>query len=128
MNVYQDSNNKLKNILKGVVISFIFTLVALFIYASLLVYTNINENSENIVITIITGVSILLGSTICNRGINKKGILNGGIVGGCYVVLIYVCSSIVKNSFYLNIYGIIIIVVGIIMGMVGGVIGVNTKK
>ena len=128
MNSYKNSNIILKNIIKGVMISIIFTLIALFVYAVLLVYTSINENSENIVITIITGVSILVGSTISNRRINKNGILNGGIVGGCYVVLIYICSSIVKNSFNLNISGIFMIVIGIIMGIIGGVIGVNTKK
>ena len=128
MKINGKSDNILKNTIKGLVISLIFTLVALLVYATLLVYTNINENTENLVITIITGISILLGSTITSRSINKNGFLNGGIVGGSYVVLIYICSSIIKNSFRLSLYGLLMVFVGIIMGIMGGIIGVNTKK
>ena len=54
-----ESSNAVK-ILKGLLISAIITFVLLFIFAILLTYTNIGENTIGPVIIGITGVSILI--------------------------------------------------------------------
>ncbi|MDE5830935.1 MAG: TIGR04086 family membrane protein [Clostridia bacterium] len=53
-------------ILKGTLISWIITLVLLFIYAVLLTYTKIGENTASPVIIAITAVSILIRKFYCN--------------------------------------------------------------
>lgn len=129
MELYErNSSNIFMNIIKGISISIIFTLIALLIYSCLLVYTDINENTENIVIITVTGISILIGSSIGNKKTNKNGILNGGLIGGIYIFLIYIISSLCGNDFSLNMSSIIMIIVSMITGMIGGIIGVNTKK
>lgn len=117
----------LKNIFRGVLISFITTIMFLLIYTCLLTYTEIGENTMNVVITVITAISILIGSSLGNLKIKKNGITNGGIIGGIYLLIIYLISSLLNWNFGLNLESIILIGVGIIFGIVGGIIGVNKK-
>ena len=124
MESYERTNTFL-NILKGVAISVIFTVVCLFIFSCLLVYTNIGENVMQPTIIVITGVSILLGSSIGNRKAKKNGLINGAIVGAIYILCIYIISSIIGGSFTLNAQAGIMMVAGVIAGMIGGIIGVN---
>ena len=99
------------NILKGVSISIVFTLICLFIFSFLLVYTNISEALMGPVVIVITGISILLGSSIGNRKATKNGILNGALVGGLYMLVIYLFSSISNDiNFTLNLQSIIMII------------------
>lgn len=112
---------------KGVIIAFLFTLIALLIFSVLLVYTNLSEETIKPVIITLTGISILLGSSIGTRKLKKNGILNGGLIGGIYILSIYIISSIMSSSFNLNLAAIIMVLVGMICGVLGGIIGVNSK-
>lgn len=120
-------HNQIKNIFKGVGISFISTVVFLIIFSIILTYTNVQEDIVNPVIIIITSISILIGSSIGNTKIKKNGLLNGAIIGGTYMLIIYLISSILNWEFGLDLQSIIFIVVGIIFGILGGIIGVNKK-
>ena len=114
-------------IIKGTAISIILSLILLTIYATLLSYTSVSENTMVPVIITLTGISILIGSSISSMHIKKQGMLNGALVGLIYMLTIYILSSIVLSSFELTMNSIIMILVGIGTGMVGGVIGVNMK-
>ena len=114
-------------IIKGTAISIILSLVLLTIYATLLSYTSISESTIVPVIITITGISILIGSSISSIHIKKQGLLNGALVGLIYMLALYILSSIIFSSFVLNVNSIIMIIVGVVTGMVGGVIGVNMK-
>ena len=61
----ESTNNKLlKQILKGTMISILGSLVFLIIFAIILTYTKVSEETITPVIIIITGISILIGSII----------------------------------------------------------------
>lgn len=120
-------NNFFINIVKGVAISLITTLILLIIFSVLLTYTNIPENTVNPVIMIITALSILLGSSIGNKKIKKNGLINGGLIGGIYILSIYLISSILNWKFALNLQAMLMIIIGIVFGILGGIIGVNKK-
>ncbi|MBR3002084.1 MAG: TIGR04086 family membrane protein [Clostridia bacterium] len=123
----EKENKFIINIAKGVGISFISTVVLLLIFAAILTYTNVQESTINPVIIVITAVSILIGSSIGNFKIRKNGLLNGAIIGGTYMLIIYLISSILNWQFGLNMQSIIFILVGVIFGIFGGIIGVNKK-
>lgn len=112
-------------IFKGSITAIIVTLVLLLIFAILLTYTSLQENVINPVIIVISGISILVGSSISTLRIKKNGMLNGSLVGLIYIATIYIISSITGTGFSLNIYSIIMITSSIIAGMIGGIIGVN---
>ncbi len=122
-NVQEDRYIKM---LKGLAVSFIITLVGIFIFALLLTYTNIPESTIPIVIIAISFISILIGATISTRKISKNGMINGGIIGGIYVILLYLISSIINTGFTFNIYTIIMIIAGIVAGLIGGIFGINS--
>ena len=121
-------NNTLNLILKGYIFSLIISLISLFIYATILVNTNIQENTIKPVIITITAISILIGSSISSLKIKKNGIINGVCVGGIYLISLYILSSIAITGFSLNLSSIITIIIGIIVGGIGGIIGVNMGK
>ena len=113
--------------LKGVGIAFIVTLIALVIFSLVLTYTNVSESVINPVIMIITGISILIGSSIGNSKIKKNGLLNGALIGVCYFIIIYLISSLLNWKFMLDLQSIVMIAIGIFFGILGGIIGVNRK-
>ena len=128
MEKYQESDKRIiKNIFKGIGISMTFTFVCLLIFSILLTYTNISENTITPVILVVTGISILIGSSIGNTKIKKNGILNGAFIGGGYILILYLISSTLNVRFNLNLQSIIMIAVGVVFGILGGIIGVNKK-
>lgn len=120
-----DKNNTLAVMAKGYVLALIISLVSLFIYAIILVNTSIQESTIKPVIITIAGISILIGSSISSMKIRKNGIINGVCVSGLYLGSLYILSSIAISGFLLNLTSIIMIIVGMFLGAIGGVIGVN---
>ena len=119
-------NNVFIKILKGVGISFAFTLISLTIFSALLTYTSLSESLIQPVVISVTGISILAGSFFATRKVGKNGIIKGITVGLIYILLIYLISSILNNgNFAINLGSIIMILVGIICGAIGGIMGVN---
>lgn len=119
--------NNIMHIGKGIIISFISTLFLLLIFGIILTYTNTPESVIVPVIIIITSISILLGSSIASIKIKRNGLINGAIIGGGYIFIIYVISSIINTGFSLNISSIIMILFGILAGIIGGIVGVNIR-
>lgn len=116
---------KLLNIIKGVIISIIFTLIFLCIFSIILTYTNVSEKIINPVIIVVTAISIFIGSSIGNLKMKKNGLLNGALIGGIYLLTIYLLSGIINQNFSLTMQSLIIIIAGMICGIFGGIIGVN---
>ncbi len=123
-----NKNNNIYTIGKGFIISLILTLISIFIYAIILVNTTVSEKTIKPVVITITGISILVGSSISSLKIKKNGILNGILVGGLYLSTIYILSSIAFCGFNFNLSSIIMICTGMLLGGVGGIIGVNIRK
>ena len=118
-------NQNVIRVIKGSGFAIIISLILLLIYASLLTTTDISETTITPVVIIVSGISILIGSSISSFKIKNQGMLNGALVGLIYMVLIYLLSSILLTGFTMNLKSIIMILVGMMAGMVGGIIGVN---
>lgn len=119
-------DNKI-NIIKGSVISILLTIIFLTLYAILLCYTTISEDTIIPVVIVISGISILIGSSVSARKLKEKGMLNGGLIGLIYVLFIYILSSSILMNFQINSNSIIMIIIGVVTGMIGGIIGINMK-
>ena len=120
-------NNQFVIIFKGAIFSIIATLVLLFIYSAILAYTSVSESTIVPVIIILTGISILIGSSLATAKIKKNGLINGGAIGGIHIGFIYLVSSIIHTGFAVSTNSIIMIVCGVLAGVVGGIVGVNIK-
>lgn len=113
-----ENKSSIVNVIKGILIAYFITFLLLFLFSVLLTYTNIDENTIAPVILIITVISILIGSSIGSSKIRKNGIINGGMVGCFYIIILYVISSFIQTGFSLNVYAILMIIFSIIAGMV----------
>ena len=114
-------------IAKGTGMALIISVVCLIIFSLILTYTNISETMIEPVTIAITSISIMLGSFLGNMKIRKNGLLNGGLIGIAYLLILYLVSSLLNWNFGLNIQSIIMIAIGIVFGILGGVLGVNKK-
>lgn len=123
-----ENNNTIVSIIKGVIIAIVFTLLLLLLFSIFLTYTNIQENTIAPIIIVVTAISILAGASIATIKIKKNGIINGGMIGGIYMILLYLLSSILETGFSLNMYAIVMIIFAMLAGMIGGIVGVNIKK
>ena len=115
------------NIIKGVIISIIATVIFLFVFSLILAYTDLSESFITPVIIVVTAISIFIGSSIGNIKMKKNGLINGAIIGGIYLLSIYLLSGMINQNFSLSIQSIIIIISGMLCGMFGGIIGINKK-
>ena len=106
-------------IIKGVGVGILTTLVCLVIFAVILTYTSVGEACIDPVIMVVTGISILLGSFLSNLKMKKNGMLNGGIVGLSYLLILYFVSSLLNWNFSLSLKSLIMIIVGLICGILG---------
>ena len=115
-------------IFKGVGVAFVVSILLMLVYAGVLVYTSVSEVTIDFVIIGITGISIMIGSILVNVKMNKNGLINGGLIGFIYILIMYLLSSMVSNNYTLNKSSIIMIIVSIVLGMLGGIIGINKKQ
>lgn len=127
LEIKQKESKDIFIIIKGSIIALVLTILMLTIYAAVLSFTNVSENSMMVVIMAIVGICIFAGSFLANLKIKRKGIINGAFIGLIYIVSVYIVSSIVTGIFNLNINSIIMIIVSMLTGIIGGVIGVNIK-
>ncbi len=120
-----ENGNNVKKVVIGSGISVGITIIGLIIFSLLIAYTSVKESTIPAVTIIITGISILIGSTISISNLRKNGIINGAIVGLIYILAIYLLSSIIGKDFSLSSNSIIMIIGSILAGALGGIIGVN---
>ena len=127
-NPAKEKNSSIIKVVKGSVIAIVLTLILLSIYAVLLSTTDISETTMVPVVLVITGISILIGSSMSTVSIKNKGMINGFLVGLIYIIALYIVSSLMLVGFELNFNSILMMLVGAVTGMIGGVIGVNLKQ
>lgn len=114
-----------KIVIKSIFFSYLLTFFLILIYAILLAYTKISESTIPICLFVIGMISIFVSSSSAIIKIKKNGLKIGAIIGFSYVGILYLLSSIYETGFSLNKYSVITIILYILLGMVGGIIGVN---
>ena len=123
--ITKENNKEILQIIKGSILAIVLTAIFMTIYAAILSFTNISENTIIPVVIVLTGISLLIGSSISTISLKRKGMLNGSLVGLTYMLILYFISSCIQWNFSINLYSVIMVAVGVFMGMVGGIIGVN---
>ncbi len=121
----EEKKHNLVYIAKGVLIAYVVTVLLLAIFAILLAYTGVPESTMPVGVLVISIVSILLASSITVRKLKEKGLLHGALIGLCYILILYLLSSIFLVGFQLDTYSITMIAFSMLAGMIGGIIGVN---
>lgn len=126
-NISNNFSSNVKNIMKGMFISFLITVVMLFVVSIFLCYTNMKENLIEPCIIFTSSFSILIGSFSIMKNVKQRGLVFGMALGTIYMLMIYLISSFISMDFSLGFGTIIMMVLGMISGAIGGIIGVNLK-
>lgn len=113
---------------KGIVISFVITIILFYILGIILSCTSMPEKIINPAIIVITGVSILIGASIVTIKAQDKGMVRGGSIGLIYFLVIYLLSSMILKNFDFNVYSSIMFLAAFLCGGIGGIVGVNIQK
>lgn len=114
--------------IKGVVSSFIISIILFYILGIILTSSKIPEKIITPAILIITGLSILIATSVVMIKNNEKGLLKGGLIGLSYFSILYIISSISMQNFEINVYSMIMLVITFICGSIGGIVGINIKS
>ncbi|HEY9062622.1 MAG TPA: TIGR04086 family membrane protein [Pseudobacteroides sp.] len=117
----------LVSIIKGIVISFLITIPFFAAFSLALTYTDFPEKYVSTSVIITTVISIIVAGSTATSKINKKGWINGAIVGTIYMLVLYILSSISFRDFSITRQTVTMIAIGILSGSIGGIIGVNLK-
>lgn len=115
-------------IVKNVIFAYVITLILFVIYAFVLAFTSVPESSIPLFIFVSGMVSVFIGSSMAVIKIKEKGLINGALVGLTYILVLYLLSSIFSTGFGINSYAFLMILFNVIVGMIGGIIGVNMCK
>lgn len=116
---------KMGVIIKSIAVSYGISILLMMVYALLLADTNIPESSIPVATLMITLMSVMMGSSLAMVKIKEKGLMNGGMVGLIYILVLFFLSSIFVTGFGLKGIAWEMIVLTIVAGMVGGIVGVN---
>ncbi len=115
-------------IFRNVIVAYIIALILFVIYSFLLEFTSVPESSIPIVTLVVSMISVFIGSSFALIKIKENGLINGGLVGLIYILTLYLLSSIFSTGFGIAGYSFTTIMFNVIIGMIGGIIGVNMCK
>ncbi len=116
------------NMAKCLGISYIISVVLLFLLSVLAAVTDMEKFVINGCVTGITMISVALCGFMAAKKTGKGGLLNGVVAGLLYTVLLYAMGSLAVGSFNFNWVTAAAAAEGIICGGAGGVLGVNMGK
>lgn len=117
----------LKNGSKSLLISIVLTLILTF-FITLLNYINlINLNVVNIFSYIVPFISFFIGAFLLGKNSISKGWLEGIKLGLICIIILFIFNFLAFNEGY-TIQNIILYSIILVSNILGGMIGINTKK
>ena len=117
----------LRDILKGIIVSFVILFCLLIVFAAVLSITSLSDTYIKPVLIGITFFSIIISSFFSLKKIKNKGAINGLIIGIGFLFILFIISFIINKGISFDMYSYMTMFFGILSGMIGGILGVNIK-
>jgi len=117
-----------KQILKGVALAFVISIVLILISAVIMTYSPIPDEMTRAVTIAVSGISVLFAGLVTARKSRRQGWLSGATCGLLYALFLYIFGSLIMLDFSITLYTLIVGVMGFFLGALGGIVGINTKK
>lgn len=112
-------------ILRALAAAFIITAVVFLVYAALITYTNVTEESVQTVVIITTLVSVLTAGIMAAKNAENKGWLYGMGVGVVYAIVMIITGFSLSPEAELGLKTVSTILMSAAGGGIGGMIGIN---
>jgi putative membrane protein (TIGR04086 family) len=115
----------LKNALKGTLISMIFTIAVILLFALIIKETGLSDNVIGPVNQVIKIAGIVAASYFAVKGLADKQWLCGGITGIMYMLLSYLIFSLIEGMFGKIALLFSDLLMGMLIGLVFAIIAAN---
>ncbi len=113
--------------LKSLGLCLAISFVLIMLYALILSFTSMSDSSMKTSIQVIMIVSITVSSIYGGKKASRKGWLFGAALGLVFTVLLVPLGIGFGQSFAFDKYFVAKIFMGSVVGLIGGIIGVNLK-
>ena len=113
-------------ILKGVLISVLFSLICVLIFAMLGAIFSFNDVASLIASIVIKIFAVFIGVFFSVQG--EKGLLKGALYGLCIIIVNYLLFSLIGGNFNFSVKLLWELLLGVAVGAVAGIVAVNLKK
>lgn len=115
-------------ILKGSLVALCISLVGILIFAFIIKFVAISDKAIRPINQIIKAISVLVGTFVGLRKLDKMGLVGGLLIGIVYTIVAFLVFSALDGTFNVNITLLNDVLFGSIMGAISGIIAVNFKK
>lgn len=123
--MFEKNKSRIKYLLKGVLVAFIITIIALIFFSLILRITSLRESKLTTLNNITMILSVAIGSFYTAVKIRENGWLNGAIVGALYYLIIILLNIVIIRPETSNMYLFIKLLISTVAGFIGGMIGIN---
>ena len=120
--------NLFKRLFKILTFCMILCIVSISVISIIVTYTDVSETVINPFVTILRMFCILLCSIIFTINEKTRGWLKGLVSGGIFCAAIYLLGMIFIDNYTSLSNPIKLFSEGILLGMTGGIIGINLKR
>lgn len=114
-----------KHIFKGLIKSFLFTIICVIIFSIITFFVPVSEGFRNIFILVITLLSVMYGSIYASKKTGHKGWLVGLILAFIYIIIVYLISGLVGRGLSLQFKDFLRIILALFVGLLSGMLGIN---
>lgn len=115
-------------ILKGVLASFLATLVCMLILTAVCYFGNISDALLGVLVFLASVACVLLGGVLVSKSAGKSGLLHGLLLGAGYFLVILLLSWLFRKGIQMDMHLLTLLFGSLCGGMLGGVLGVNAKN
>lgn len=120
--------NNISQLVRGTLVSISISLVAILLFAVILRFVNLPDIVIKIINQVIKVLSILFGVKVMLKRDHTKGLLKGTMLGIIYTITSYLVFSILVSSFSFGLSFLYDLIFSALVGLICGVIFVNTKR
>ena len=126
--MFKSKSSPVLALIKGILVSYILTLIVFFVFALLITYTEVSEKHLYTVIRVTTAVVCILCGLITAGSAKKGGLLWGIFAGIIYVVIMCVIGFVLIPQYSITSKFSVSLIVAVAGGGLGGVIGINLNR
>ena len=113
-------------IFRGLLVALGLSLLLLVINAVLIYFSPLSEVFVPYLLFAGTLLSILWGSVYVGKRTEEKGWLRGGLMGLCYVLILFILNLVFRVELQLGLGLLTKLFLGFSFGTLGGILGINS--
>jgi putative membrane protein (TIGR04086 family) len=114
-------------VLYGVIGIFLFAIFSSLIFSLILRFTSTQESGIQMIVTIISFITLFIGGFISGGKGKQKGWLLGGLTGLVYSLIVFLFQFLGLDSLF-TLKQVIYHICYILVAMMGGILGVNLSS